>query len=97
VSQHAGKGPVGPGKWRDDLSDAQLSTIYRIAGPLLVELGYLGANDLTSWQRRAVYRRTEALDALRDLGERAIAPVRRAVHPLRHQAPWANRGQRRAY
>jgi hypothetical protein len=97
VSQHAGKGPVGPGKWRDDLSDAQLSTIYRIAGPLLVELGYLDANELTSWRRLAVYRRTAALDALRDLATRASAPVRRAVHPLRHQAPWASRGQRRVY
>jgi hypothetical protein len=97
VSQHAGKGRVGPGKWREDLSDAQLSTIYRIAGRLLVELGYLDGDELASWQRRAVYRRTAALDALRDAGDRAVAPVRRAIRPLHHHAPWATRGTRRTY
>jgi hypothetical protein len=97
VSQHAGASRDGPGKWREDLTEAQLSAIYHAAGPLLVELGYLGADELARWRRRAVYRRTEALRVLRELSDRATAPVRRTIAPLRHHQPWAIRRDRRIY
>jgi hypothetical protein len=97
VSQHAGTSRVGAGKWRDDLSDAELSVIYHAAGPLLVELGYLQADELARWRRRAVYRRTEGQRVLRALSDRCTAPVRRTLAPLRHEQPWAIRRDRRIY
>ena len=51
VSQYNTSGPVGPGKWTR-LSARDLATIYEIAGPRLVDRGYLAAPALRRELRR---------------------------------------------
>jgi hypothetical protein len=54
VSRLGTTGPVGPGKWKTSMTSKQLRAVYRVAGDLLVELGYATRSDVT---RRGFFSR----------------------------------------
>jgi hypothetical protein len=95
VSQHAGKGRVGAGKWREDLSDAQLDEVYAAGGELLVELGYLEHFELVEWQRRPARHGVEVRRRGRELLARVRHPAQRVLRPLRVDEPWFREPVRR--
>ncbi len=79
VSQHGTTGDVGSGKWRD-IAPADLRTIYRVAGPQLVALGYMTPGELATVKRDPAYVAAAAADRLTALAKRT-ARFLRAMRP----------------